>query len=105
MKYGVIVVTPVSEAKDRSFVNLGDFIQAEAILYVYEQMGIAKEDVVRIDIKDVANYKGEYLLLPININLSLNWIVDIFPMSERIIPVFLGISFFSAEMFPEKVKN
>lgn len=105
MKYGVLVVTPVSSEKDRSFVNLGDMIQTEAILYVYERMGIKREDVIRIDINELNHYNGEYLILPININLSLNWIIDVFPLPERIIPVFLGLSYFAAQEFPQKLKD
>lgn len=101
MKYGILVVTPITDATDRSLVNIGDQIQAEAILYLYEQMGIKRENVLRLDIKDITHYKGEYVILPININLSLNWIVNIFPMSPYIIPVFLGLSYFSAEALPQ----
>ena len=104
MKYGVLVVTPVSQEKDRAFANLGDMVQTEAILYIYEQMGINADDIVKIDLKEVNDYAGEYLILPININLSLNWIIDIFPMSSHIIPVFLGLSYFSAQKFPDKVR-
>lgn len=101
MKYGVLAVTPVSSETDRSFANLGDMIQAEAILYIYERMNIRNEDIVKIDLKDLHNYQGEYLILPININLSLNWIIDIFPLPDNIIPVFLGLSFFTASKFPD----
>lgn len=100
MKYGVLVVTPISVEKDRAFINIGDMIQAEAILYVYERMGIKRQDVVRLELKDIKNYQGEYLILPININLSLNWIIDVFPLPSHIIPVFLGLSYFSAQEFP-----
>ena len=101
MKCGVLVVTPITDAPDRMLVNLGDQIQAEAVLYLYEQMGIKREDVLRLDLKDLTDYKGEYIILPININLSLNWIVNIFPLSPYIIPVFLGLSYFSAETLPQ----
>ena len=105
MKYGVLVVTPVSCEADRSFINIGDMIQTEAILYVYEKMGIGREDVVRLELRDVNQYSGEYLILPININLSFNWIINIFPLPSRIIPVFLGLSYFSAEKFPQELAD
>lgn len=106
MRYGVLVVTPVSSERDRAFVNMGDAIQTEAILYLYEQMGIRREDVVRINLKDLNNYSGGgYVILPININLSLNWIVNVFPMSPYIIPVFLGLSYFAAEDFSRELAD
>lgn len=101
MKYGVLVVTSLTAQPDRNMANIGDAIQTEAILYLYEQMGIQRKDVLKIDINQVNQYEGEYMILPININLSLNWIVNIFPLPSHIIPVFLGLSYFSAEDFPQ----
>lgn len=105
MRYGVLVVTPVSEAQDRKMVNIGDQIQAEAILWLYEQMGIPRKEILRLDLKELTQYRGEYVILPININLSLNWIVNVFPMSPYIIPVFLGLSYFAAEDFPPRIAD
>lgn len=105
MRYGVLVVTPITEEEDRSFINLGDMIQTEAILYMYQKMGISREEVIRIDIKDLAEYKGEYLILPININLSNNWLINIFPLPSHIIPVFLGLSFFSSEKLSAELRD
>ena len=103
MKYGVIVVTPVSSNEDRNFINMGDMIQAEAIIYIYEKMGIKRSDIVAIELKDINHYNGEYLILPININLSFNWIIDIFPLPPHIIPVFFGLSYFSADRFSQEL--
>lgn len=72
MKYGVLVVTSLTAQPDRNMANIGDAIQTEAILYLYEQMGIQRKDVLKIDINQVNQYEGEYMILPININLSLN---------------------------------
>lgn len=105
MKYGVLVITPVSSQKDRSYINLGDWMQTEAVLYIYERMGIKREDVVRIELTEIHRYDGEYLLLPININLSFNWIIDIIPLPPRIIPVFLGLSYFSAQRLPQELAD
>ena len=103
MKYGVITVKPVSDLPDRSFVNLGDTVQTEAMINIYLQMGIKNEEVVRIDLREIQDYSGEYVILPININLSSNWIVNIFPLPERIIPVFIGLSYFSADKFSKEL--
>lgn len=103
MKYGVITVKPVSEQMDRAFVNLGDTIQTEAVIYIYQLMGIKNEDIVRIDLCEINSYSGEYVVLPININLSSNWIVNIFPLPNRIIPVFIGLSYFTADKFSNEL--
>lgn len=99
MKYGALVVTPLKK-RESSFINIGDMIQTMAVLDLYKEMGVNNDDIVLIDFNNVNEYKGEYILLPININLSLNWIVDIFPLPYNIIPVFLGLSFFAAEKIP-----
>lgn len=103
MKYGVLITPPIKNADNRSFINLGDGMQAEAILQLYDHMGIARSDVVRISINDVNDYCGEPLVLPININMSLNWILDIFPMPPLLYPVFLGLSYFASAQLPDQL--
>lgn len=100
MRYGVLYVPPIMSAQERDFINIGDAVQTVAILYLYEQMGIPREDVLRININEISSYTGEYVVLPININLSANWLVNIFPLPPHIIPVFLGLSYFTAEKLP-----
>ena len=102
MKYWVLVVTPLKE-RETDFINIGDMIQTMAVLDLYREMGVKNDDIVLIDFNNVNEYKGEYVLLPININLSLNWIMNIFPLPYNIIPVFLGLSFFSSEKLPNNV--
>ena len=103
MKYGIIIVTPIREEKDRSFINIGDSIQSLCIYNLYKDMGIDDKDIVYLNFRDIPAYTGEYVILPININLSLNWIIDIIPMPSRIIPVFLGLSFFASDSFPKRI--
>ena len=103
MKYGLLAITPLKNTSDRFYINLGDWIQYICIRDLYHQMGIDDDDIISIDINDIMNYEGEYVILPININLSLNWIIDIFPLPNRIIPVFLGLSFFSGTDLPQSL--
>ncbi len=101
MKYGVIGFSCLRE--DRMFVNIGDWFQSIAILEQYKKMDIKEEDVIIIDINELNNYNGEYVILPININLSHNWIIDILPLPPKIIPVFIGLSYFSATKLSDKL--
>ena len=105
MKYGIIVTTPIKDNGDLDFINIGDQIQALNILSLYEEMGIPTNDIVYIEFRDIPTYNDDYLLLPININLSLNWVVNIFPLPSRIIPVFLGLSFFASDPLPVELKE
>lgn len=99
MKYAVLSIPPINQ--ERRFINLGDGFQMEAFLQIYESMGIARDEVVKIGINEVVEYKGEPVILPINVNLSLNWVVNIFPMSPNIYPVFIGFSYFAATKLPD----
>lgn len=105
MKYGILVCTPIKRRKNNNFINLGDMAQAEAIYNLYQEMDISEDDIIFIDLNDISQYNGEYVILPININLSLNWIIDIFPLPPHIIPVFLGLSFFTSEPFSASLKE
>ncbi len=98
MKYAVLIIPPINE---RRLINLGDGFQMEAFLQVYESMGIPREEVVKIGIKEAVDYDGEPVILPVNVNLSLNWLVDIFPLSPNIYPVFIGFSYFAAAKLPD----
>lgn len=101
MKYGVIGFSHLRD--DRKFVNVGDWFQSLAIIEQYKKMNVNDDDIVIIDINKLNTYDGEYIILPININLSYNWIIDIFPLSPRIIPIFIGLSYFTASKLPDKL--
>lgn len=105
MKYGIIEFTPIKSRTDVKFINIGDQIQSDAVKYIYGKMGISEEDIIHININDINNYDGEYIVLPININLSANWIINIFPLPPKVIPVFLGLSFFAAENLSAELVN
>lgn len=102
MKYGIIVTTPLNDTKEK-FINIGDEFQALAILRIYQKMGIKDADIIYIDYNDIKNYKGEYVLLPICINLQLDY--DILPLPSNIIPCFIGLSFFAQGQIPFNVEE
>lgn len=81
-----------TEVKD--CVTPGDYIQILAIDNLYQQIGVA-QDVVRLDAWDIASYRGEKLILPINQFFAGEPWFDQnnnFMFSEDIIPLFLGLS-------------
>jgi len=76
-----------------SFNNIGDNMQIIAIDYIYEKMGIKKEDIVYIEKNELALYDGEYVVLPVTMPLVdyyENGIAGRF--SSHIIPCFLGLT-------------
>lgn len=95
MKFGLLTCEAISSRKE-DIINIGDFIQLFAIHKIYKEMGIKEEDIIYVNINYINTYDGEYIILPININLSSNWIVNILPLPRKIIPVFIGLSYFSA---------
>lgn len=70
--------------------NYGDDIQIHSIKKLYEYMGVNYDEVVRITLDELFNYNGkDYLIVPINFIFCGMHNKKI---SEKIIPIFLGIS-------------
>lgn len=88
MKYGLLKFT-----SDK--INLGDYMQLEAIRQAYKKMGIAKEDIVEIERDLLGQYDGEYVILPLAGAFIRVRGTKMFPLSPKIIPVFVG--FFTAD--------
>ena len=53
-------------------------------------MGVSKSDLFYVDKNELLSYKGENLILPINMPLAD--IYDISEISPDITPIFLGLS-------------
>ena len=105
MKYGLLMTSVLKERKEEQCMNMGDMMQTLAIASIYERMGIPEDQIVEIGINDIMEYDGDYMILPININLSLNWCTNIFPLPAKILPVFIGLSYFSATDFPNSLRE
>lgn len=74
------------------FCNFGDNIQTIALDNILQEL-FPKENIVDINIYNLQNYDGEYVLLPLNCNF---WTCDenyFLPASDKIIPVFIAVSF------------
>lgn len=73
-------------------INIGDYLQFTMIDRLYEKMGINKDDVYRISGKELRNYRGEKLLLPLNFIATIFMSENKLSISEDIIPVFVALS-------------
>lgn len=105
MKYGLLITSVLNERKEENYMNMGDMMQTIGILSLYKRMKIPQDQIIEIGINDIMKYDGEYVILPININLSLNWCTNIFPLPPKILPVFLGLSYFSSSAFPDNLRD
>lgn len=105
MKYGLLITSVLKERIDENCMNMGDMMQTLGILSLYRRMGIPQDQIVEIGINDIMSYDGDYVILPININLSFNWCTNIFPLPSKILPVFLGLSYFSAANLPDSLRD
>ena len=88
MKYGLIVDF------GQTFCNYGDLVQSIAIERIYSEMNIPSEQIVHLTKKDLSSYDGEPILLPFS--YTIYYLIDFMTgnpeLSDRIIPVFLGVS-------------
>ena len=95
MKYGYLFYRkPLLDGHQSRKINLGDAIQSLAVLEIYRRLGIPVEDIVPLDAYDLADYNGEKVLLLLNGIESYEHYAyhsRRFPVSEKIIPVFVGI--------------
>lgn len=89
--------------KNNGYTNIGDQIQILVFDYIYQQMGIAKKDIVYIE--KTADYDGEPVILPVNMPLG-----DYFEhgfaerFSPQITPVFLGLTLLPERLSQEDVE-
>ncbi len=90
MKYGRLVFSR-EFVSSSTVCNVGDFVQTLAIDLIYKEMGIGREDTIDIPFQDIASYKGEKVVLPLNGYFYYNREYPSFPASDDIVPVFLGL--------------
>lgn len=100
MRYANIVF----DGNRRGSYNLGDDLQLVAINHLYKRMGISQEEIVRIPFSELGNYDGEYVILPISFPLyGYRKNMQITQFSDRIIPVFLGLSIMVDTLSKEEI--
>jgi len=85
--------------------NIGDHIQLLTVDYLYKQIGVPKNEITRISMSDLMTYDGEPVCLPISFNLIASNEHGISGMfSNRITPVFLGITILKDSLYSEEVE-
>lgn len=101
MKYGIIDFDLTvnyyweNSWNKKALLNIGDaseYLVIEQILK--KDLGVTESEIVRLGIRDLITYKGESLIVPLNIAfdsyIGYNEILE--NLSPYIIPIFLGIS-------------
>lgn len=110
MKYGLVSYSrrPM-RPNGITRVNLGDPIQSYAMQYIYEQMGIQKNEIVQVSRYEAGDYDGDYVILPFNcFNRIFNQLGHPYrtlPLSPRIIPVFISFHLHSRVIDEEIIAN
>lgn len=101
MHYGIL--KHIGFAKDgevnNRLISLGDIFECLAVRNIYNQMGIANEELMSCNQYDLEDYNGEYIVLPINIySLNVNY-------SRRVLPCFLGLTIGGIQNISERNIN
>lgn len=89
----------------RNINNLGDHLQIITIDYLYEQMGLSRDEIVYIDLDDLSTYNGVQVYLPVSmplINQFEHGVADMF--SPKITPVFFGLTMPKEILLPEEIE-
>lgn len=103
LRYGVIYSCYGDSASNAAGYNLGDAVQTIAVLNLYKKIGIDESEIVKIGMKDLHSYDGEYVLLPM-IGVAMGISSSIFPFSPKIIPLFISSHFVLDDLTEEMVR-
>lgn len=90
-KYGLIAY---NNAKTKGW-NYGDTIQTLAIEEVYKRIGIPENMIEKVEYENISSYhaQGDYKVkLPMQGCFEYKRGLDAFPLSEDIVPVYIGFS-------------
>ncbi|MBC8577487.1 polysaccharide pyruvyl transferase family protein [Yanshouia hominis] len=112
MKFGLLDFDLTVDAywndswNQKALLNVGDAAEYLAVEQIYRSMGIDSSQIFRISIPELTSYRGESLIVALNIALDsyvgYNMILE--RLSPDIIPVFLGMSFTSADLSPQQIE-
>ena len=98
MKYGIIV------SPKREYNNLGDEVMLLSLKYIYERMGVAYSDVIKINFRDLVSYTKEEVVLPVAFPLfGYNELNRLTCWSSKITPVFLGVALCNTNLNNEDI--
>ena len=103
MKYGYIIHNYGKDAEKYPGFNVGDPIQTIAVEYLYDRMGINKDDRKAVQLCDLNSYDGEYLILPM-CAVAIGIQFALLPLSSKIIPVFISTHIAKNELEKNEVE-
>lgn len=89
MKLGVLGYKPGFAYLEQHRYNIGDNIQSIAVRELYRSMGIGDSQIVEVNKYGLNSYDGEYVILPMA-NFCALKTPGMFPLSPKIIPVYIG---------------
>lgn len=91
---------------NKALLNIGDAAEYMVVEQIYRSLGIGEDQIVHLSIPQLTEYRGESLIVPLNIALDsyvgYNRILS--DLSPDIIPVFLGMSFTRPELSREQIE-
>lgn len=84
---------------ERKNINIGDYLQFMITDYLYDLIGVSKDEIVRLDFKDISVYDGDEVVLPFCYS-----IIDFIKngricISKKIKPVFIAITLSSIDFY------
>lgn len=95
MKIGKLRISVVRNDSFRdpkyAMANVGESIQSVAMEYIYDQCGVDRSDIIKIDQCDVKQYDGEEVILPLRLPLSHDTVDDYFPLHTCVHPFFISL--------------
>lgn len=107
MKWGLIRFDGLDEnIISKTLINIGDVLQMMALEKIlFEQFNAKQEDIVYLKYYELSHYDGEeYLIVPINLLVIHDeYNIQFLSMPEKIIPIFLGISFSDTRLLDKQI--
>ena len=76
---------------NNAFANVGESVQAVAMEYIFDAIGIPKHDIVKIDQCRIKEYRGDKVIFPLRLPLSKDSVDKYFPLPDSIIPIFMSL--------------
>ena len=107
MKIGKIRINMIEDKsyydKENAIANIGESIQAVTISYIYRELGIDVENIVKVDQCRVKEYDGESLIFPLRLPLSRANVDDFFPLNKCITPILSVYIYMTIYLKIEKI--
>ena len=91
---------------NKALLNIGDAAEYKVIRQLYGKLGIPDEKTLPLCISELTSYRGEKLIVALNISLDsyvgYNRILE--ELSPDIVPVFLGMCFTDSNLTPKQIE-